>query len=99
MQAACDPGAAAEFAAAVTRRHLNDPAFSVFLFGSRATGKARERSDIDIGVEGPAPVSGSTLAAIQDEIEDAPTLYSIDIVDFARVPEKFRRVARQRITL
>ncbi|HEU0156160.1 MAG TPA: nucleotidyltransferase domain-containing protein, partial [Stellaceae bacterium] len=91
MQAICDPGAAAEFAAAVIRRHLNDPAFSVFL-----TGKAQERSDIDIGIEGPAPVSGSTLAAIQDEIEDAPTLYSIDIVDFARVPEKFRRVARQR---
>ena len=81
------------------RRHLPDPVYRIFLFGSRATGSAGERSDIDIGIGGPAPVPRSALAAIHDELEEAPTLYTIDVVDFACVPEKFRRVAQQRISL
>ena len=99
MQAIRDPMDAARFAASVIRRHVADSAYRVFLFGSRATGSARDRSDIDIGIEGPAPVPWAALAAIQDELEEAPTLYTIEVVDFARVPEKFRRVAERRIAL
>ncbi|MFZ2004950.1 MAG: nucleotidyltransferase domain-containing protein [Stellaceae bacterium] len=62
-------------------------------------GRAHERSDIDIGVEGPGPVQLETMSRIEDELEEAPTLYTIEIVDFARVPEKFRRVARHRAPL
>ena len=94
-----DPADAAKFAALVIRRHLPDPAYRIFLFGSRATGSAFERSDIDIGIEGPAPVPHPALAAIHDELGEAPTLFTIDVVDFTRVPEKFRKVAQQRIEL
>jgi predicted nucleotidyltransferase len=65
-----------------------------FLFGSRATGTQHDRSDIDIGIEGPAPVPRRTLVAIEEELEDAPTLYTIEVVDFQRLPETFRRVVR-----
>jgi uncharacterized protein len=99
MQATRDPMDAAKFAASVIRRHLPDTAYRVFLFGSRATGSAGERSDIDIGIEGPVPVGRAALAAIEDELEEAPTLYTIEIVDFARVSEKFRRVAARQIPL
>src|SRR6266567_5818657 len=99
MQAIRSPLDAARFAASIIRRHVPDPAYRVFLFGSRATGSAGERSDIDIGIEGPAPVPREALAAIHEEIEEAPTLYSIDVVDFKRLPEKFRQVARRRIPL
>jgi predicted nucleotidyltransferase len=99
MRAIRDPAAAANFAALVIRRHVPNQAYRVFLFGSRATGTAAERSDIDIGIEGPAPVPGSVLAAIHDELDEAPTLFTIDVVDFARVSERFRTVARQRIPL
>jgi type I restriction enzyme S subunit len=99
MEAIRNPADAAKFAASVIRRHLSDPAYRVFLFGSRATGAAGERSDIDIGIEGPAPVSRAALAAIHEELEEAPTLYTIEVVDFARVSEKFRQVAEQRIAL
>jgi hypothetical protein len=47
----------------------------------------------------PAPVPRRTLAAIQQELEDAPTLFTIGVVDFARVSEIFRRVAERRIPL
>ena len=99
MRAIRDPVEAAQFAASVVRRYVPDPSYRVFLFGSRAAGSAAERSDIDIGIEGPAPVPQSALAAIQDELDEAPTLYTIDVVDFTRVPEKFRRVAQQRVSL
>ena len=99
MQAIRNPMDAAKFAASVIRRHLPDAAYRVFLFGSRATGSAGERSDIDIGIEGPAPVSRAALAAIHDEIEEAPTLFTIDVVDFARMPQQFRKVAERRIPL
>jgi predicted nucleotidyltransferase len=99
MRAIRDPADAAKFAAGVIRRHVPDPAYRIFLFGSRATGSANQRSDIDIGIEGPAPVPVSALAAIHEELEEAPTLYTIDFVDFMRVPEKFRKVAQQRVGL
>jgi predicted nucleotidyltransferase len=99
MQAIRNPPEAAEFAASIIRRHVPDPAYRVFLFGSRATGSAGKRSDIDIGIEGPAPVPHAVLAAIQDELDEAPTLYTIDVVDFMRVPETFRRIAHRRIAL
>jgi hypothetical protein len=37
--------------------------------------------------------------AIHDELEEAPTLYTIEVVDFARTSEKFRQVAEQRTPL
>jgi hypothetical protein len=61
--------------------------------------RAGERADIDIGMEGPASVSSPALAAIHDELDEAPTPYTIEVVDFARVSQKFRRVAEHRIAL
>src|ERR1700757_581983 len=92
MRAIQDPAAVAKFAALVIRRHLPDPAYRIFLFGCRATGSAAERSDIDIGIEGPAPVPHAALAAIHDELEEAPTLFTIDVVDFRGGSGEFRRV-------
>lgn len=93
MRAILDPTKAAQFAAAMIRRHIPDPCYRVFVVGSRATGSAAEQSDIDIGIEGSAPVPRSALASIHDELEEAPTLYTIGVVDFACGPKKFRRVA------
>ncbi len=81
----------------IVRRYLPDPAYKIFLFGSRARGTAHERSDIDIGIEGPAPVPYEILSSIVAEIEESPTLYSVDVVDFKRAPEQFRAVALEHI--
>ena len=76
-----------------------DPAYRVFLFGSRAEGTAHERSDIDIGIDGPAPVPAAVMAQIREELEEAPTLYTVEVVDFARVTDNFKAVARHRVPL
>ncbi|MCD8198042.1 MAG: nucleotidyltransferase domain-containing protein [Lachnospiraceae bacterium] len=51
-------------------------ASEVILFGSRAKGTARERSDIDLAVRG-----AHDFAALEEEMEQIPTLYTIDLVD------------------
>lgn len=65
----------------------------VVLFGSRASGKARDRSDFDIGVIGDAPLSISDYYRIGDYFDSLPTLYRIDWVDLNRASEKLRKNA------
>lgn len=55
-------------------RHFS--AVEVILFGSRAKGTARERSDIYVAVSGV-----KDFDALAEQIEELPTLYSIDLVN------------------
>ena len=48
----------------------------VILYGSRAKGTARERSDIDIAVSG-----AEDFNILVEKIEELPTLYSVDLVN------------------
>lgn len=83
----------------ILARHLDLSRYRVFFFGSRVTGKGTDRSDIDVGIEGPEPVPFSTLFGIRDEVERIPTLYTIDVVDFRGASDDFRDVALQHIEL
>ena len=65
----------------------------VFLFGSRALGKAKDRSDFDVGVIGDEPMPLEDFYAVEDLIEALPTLYRVDWVDLARVSQRFRTTA------
>ena len=65
----------------------------VVLFGSRASGTAKPRSDFDVGVVGDTPLPLEDFYAIEDMLDELPTLYRIDWVDFATVNERFRAQA------
>ena len=65
----------------------------VVVFGSRARGDARPRSDFDIGVIGATALPLEDFYALEDQIENLPTLYRIDWVDLSRASETFRRAA------
>jgi predicted nucleotidyltransferase len=69
----------------------------VFLFGSRAAGKARPRSDFDVGAYGDEPLPLKTFFAIEDTFDDLPTLYKIDWVDLNRSNPEFRERAMKHI--
>ncbi len=55
----------------------------VILFGSRARGDNRERSDVDLAVSG-GDIAGFALDV--DEIEIVPTLLMFDVVDLDSGP-------------
>ena len=76
-------------------RYLNLNSYRVFFFGSRVMEKGNERSDIDIGIEGPDEIPYEIMACLREEIEDLPTLYKIEIIDFKKVSPDFREVALQ----
>jgi len=82
---------------AIVGEYLDLNSYRVFFFGSRVTGKNTKYSDIDIGVEGPKPVSVGILAKIREDMENLPLLYKIDVVDFTKVSADFRDVALQHI--
>lgn len=71
--------------------------YRVFFFGSRVMGAGTERSDIDVGIEGPKPVPDKEWLEIQEAFEDFPTLYKIEIVDFKKVAPLFKKVAMEHV--
>jgi len=69
----------------------------VVLFGSRARGCAKPRSDFDLGVVGDTPLPLEDFFALEDLLDELPTLYRIDWVDFARASDVFRARALQAV--
>ncbi len=80
----------------IIRKHLGEEC-KIFLFGSRVDGSAQERSDYDIGIMSTKDLPMRKLGKIREEIENLPTLYKIDIVDFRNVSENFYAVAMKKI--
>ena len=67
----------------------------VYLFGSRARGRAGPRSDFDIGVLGDEPLPLRDFYAIEEALDELLTLFRIDWVDLNRAPPQFRERAMQ----
>jgi len=70
-------------------RHLSDE-YKIFLFGSWLRGDAEERSDVDIGILGNQKVPWDVMTSILMEVDEIPTLRSIDVVDLLATDQDFR---------
>ena len=67
----------------------------VVLFGSRARGDHRERSDVDLAVEAPGLRDADWLR-LWAEAEQAETLYAVDLVRLDEAPDHLRqRIERE----
>ncbi len=78
-------------------KYLDLGKYKIFFFGSRVRGDNSPRADIDIGIEGPGKISSEIKLEIEEKIDELPTLYKFDIVDFGRVSESFKREAFKNI--
>ncbi len=83
----------------IVGRHLDLARYRVFFFGSRVSGHGTDRSDIDVGIEGSEPIPATAWIVMEEEVEEIPTLYKIQIVDFQSVDDRFKSVALQHIEL
>lgn len=81
----------------IVGKYLDLKQYKIFFFGSRVSGKGSEKSDIDVGIEGPQEIPFETMAKIKEEVDNLPTLYKIEIVDFSKVSPDFKEVAKQKI--
>jgi predicted nucleotidyltransferase len=78
-------------------RFLNPKEYQVFIFGSRATGKAKKYSDYDVGIWGKKPVPSQIIVLIEEAFEESDLPYKVDIVDFSLVSSKFKKIALSKI--
>lgn len=74
-----------------------EPAVQVFLFGSRASGRAFPCSDFDVGIDAGHPIAPETLAEIREAFDSLPIFQKVDVVDFSQVDDTFKSVARQAV--
>jgi predicted nucleotidyltransferase len=76
-------------------KYLDLKEYKIFIFGSRIAGKGDERSDIDIGIIGNYEIPYEVMAKIKEEIDNLPLLYKVDVVDFRKVSQDFKKIALQ----
>ena len=84
---------------AIANKYLDIKKYTIFFFGSRVSGTGSDRSDVDIGIEGEAPIPLEVMAKMKNDIAELPILHSIDIVDFGNVDDNFKKVAKESIEM
>lgn len=74
-------------------RHLSPKKYKIFVYGSRATGRARKWSDYDIGVMGKGEAPQAVLSSLSEELEGSNIPVNVDVVDFHHVSDRFKNLA------
>lgn len=69
------------------------PAYRVFAFGSRVTGRARRYSDLDLAFVGPSPMDLLTCGELTLAFEESDLPFVVDIVDWNSASAGFRQSA------
>ena len=72
----------------------------VWVFGSRADWTSKDSSDLDLALEGDGPLDTGMVMALELAFEESLLPFRVDVVDLARVDERFRdNVVNGRIAL
>ena len=68
------------------------PDSTVWVFGSRATGRAKKFSDLDLCFKAPQPLSLERISAMAEEFAESDLPWKVDIVDWWSISERFRQI-------
>jgi type I restriction enzyme S subunit len=80
----------------ILRAHVPDSA--VWAFGSRATGRAKPYSDLDLAISGDKPLGIDLTAQLTEAFAESDLPYKVDIVDWSTASERFRKaIERDRV--
>jgi predicted nucleotidyltransferase len=66
------------------------PTREVRMFGSRARGKPKPFSDLDLVIMGDTPIPLSTLGQLQDAFASSDLPWRVDVVDWAITSPEFQ---------
>jgi len=72
----------------------------VRVFGSRATGRARRASDIDLAIDAPE-AAPAEWGALREALEEAPIIFELDVVrrDALASPRLLEKIAREGVVI
>ena len=93
------PKEVVEIVQSIFSRFIDKSKYKTFFFGSRVSGKAGERADIDVAVYGDMPLDITIFSQIKEDLDNSRTLYSIDFVDLQRTAASFRDHVLGSVTL
>jgi predicted nucleotidyltransferase len=64
----------------------------VWVFGSRATGRARPYSDLDLAIDAGRPLTLDEHAILREAFSDSDLPYRVDFIDWHAIDDRFRRL-------
>ena len=71
-----------------------------WVFGSRASGRARHYSDLDLAIDAGRPMTLDELARLTEAFRDSDLPYRVDLVDWHEIDDRWRQtIAAERIAL
>lgn len=68
----------------------NVPGIPAFAFGSRARGRAKRFSDLDLALAPDQAIEWRTLARLREAFEESDLSISVDVVDWSQTTPAFR---------
>lgn len=82
-----------DFVKETLKKHIKNPDAEFYIFGSRAKGKFREYSDVDIAIDCP-DMTDEQKWKLQSDFENSTFPYKVDIVDLNTVKEYFKNLIK-----
>ena len=72
----------------------------VWVFGSRATGRARRYSDLDLAIDAGRPLTLDEIAGLTEAFSDSDLPYKVDLVDWHNIDGRWRQtIMAERVAL
>ena len=75
------------------KKHITYPDARFYIFGSRAKGKYREYSDVDIAIDCP-DMTLEQKWKLESDFENSTFPYEVDIVDLNNIQEYFKNLIK-----
>ncbi|MCY4172103.1 MAG: nucleotidyltransferase domain-containing protein [Bacteroidetes bacterium] len=82
------------------RTHLPD--VEVWAYGSRTNGQSHDGSDLDLVIRGPnlQKIPTNQLVELKDALRESRIPFIVEVVDWARIPERFHsQIIQHHVTL
>lgn len=79
----------------IVNKYIDPNIYSVFVFGSQATGNTTRSSDLDIAIEGPN-LDSTIYFNILSEFEESDLPYTTDLVELNKVSKSFKKKAKSK---
>ena len=72
----------------------------VWVFGSRATRRARRYSDLDLAIDAGRPLTLDEIGGLTEAFSDSDLPYKVDIVDCRNIEDRWRQtIMAERVAL
>lgn len=83
----------------IVLEYLGDEEVQIGVFGSRAAGRQRIGSEIDIAVIPKNGWNDTKLTLLRERLENSNIPWKVDLVDFSRVDKEFKDFASKNMIL